>query len=258
MSIPASGLVENAFAGKAVIVTGAASGIGRASAVLFARGGASVAVADIDDDGGKETVGMIAEEGGTAIFVHTDVSRAQDVDGLVRTTVATFGRLDCAHNNAGAAAPPSPFVDVAEADWSRIIDINLKGVWLCLKEEIRHMLAAGHGGAIVNTTSARGAHRGLPFVGAYVAAKHGVLGLSASAAVEYVGQGIRVNCVAPGLTRTPLLGSQAERAEALLAQQPGGRMAEPHEVATAAVWLCSDAAQFVSGVTVPVDLTWTA
>jgi NAD(P)-dependent dehydrogenase (short-subunit alcohol dehydrogenase family) len=247
-------------AGKVALVTGASSGIGRATALAFAREGAKVVVADVTVEGGEETVAQVKKAGGEAIFVKTDVSKAVEVEALVAKAVATYGRLDCAHNNAGIAGNAKTIVDDTEDNWDRILAINLKGVWLCMKYEIAHMLKQG-GGAIVNTASGAGLI-GVRRGGAYVASKHGVVGLTKTAALEYAKAGIRVNCVCPGPIDTPMLqgigGSNQVVIERMVAAQPGGRLGKPAEIAEAAVWLCSDAASFVTGLPMPVDGGYTA
>jgi NAD(P)-dependent dehydrogenase (short-subunit alcohol dehydrogenase family) len=247
-------------AGKVALVTGASSGIGRATALAFAREGAKVVVADVTVEGGEETVAQVKKAGGEAIFVKTDVSKAVEVEALVAKAVATYGRLDCAHNNAGIAGNAKTIVDDTEDNWDRILAINLKGVWLCMKYEIAHMLKQG-GGAIVNTASGAGLI-GVRRGGAYVASKHGVVGLTKTAALEYAKAGIRVNCVCPGPIDTPMLqgigGRNQMVIERMVAAQPGGRLGKPAEIAEAAVWLCSDAASFITGLPMPVDGGYTA
>jgi NAD(P)-dependent dehydrogenase (short-subunit alcohol dehydrogenase family) len=247
-------------AGKVALVTGASSGIGRATALAFAREGAKVVVADVTVEGGEETVALVKKAGGEAIFVKTDVSKAVEVEALVAKAVATYGRLDCAYNNAGIAGKAKTVVDDTEDNWDRILAINLKGVWLCMKYEIAHMLKQG-GGAIVNTASGAGLI-GVRRGGAYVASKHGVVGLTKTAALEYAKAGIRVNCVCPGPIDTPMLqgigGNNQVVIERMVAAQPGGRLGKPAEIAEAAVWLCSDAASFVTGLPMPVDGGYTA
>ncbi len=242
-------------AGKVALVTGGGSGIGRASALTFAREGAKVVVADVVVEGGEETVRLIQQRGGEAIFVKTDVSQATEVEALVARAVQTYGRLDCAHNNAGIEGAAATTVDYAEDAWERVIAINLKGVWLCMKYEIPQLLKQG-GGAIVNTASTAGlvGYRG---GSAYVASKHGVVGLTKTAALEYAKAGVRVNAVCPGAIDTPMMGRitghRPQRAERMAAAEPVGRMGRPEEIAEAVVWLCSKAASFVTGHAMAVD-----
>ena len=242
------------FEGKVALVTGAGSGIGRASALAFARERAHVVVSDVSDEGGEETVRLIQGAGGEATFVHADVSRAGEVQALIDEVVRSLGRLDYAHNNAGILGKLSATADCTEEDWDRTIAINLKGVWLCMRSEIPQMLSQG-GGAIVNTSSAAGlvAFRGLP---AYVASKHGVAGLTKAAALDYARDGIRVNAVCPGFIDTPLVeGIGSGDFRRLL---PLGRLGTPEEVAQAVVWLCSEGASYVTGHTMVVDGAMTA
>ena len=244
---------------RVALVTGGGSGIGRASAVVFAREGAKVVVADVDEDGGQETVRIIEAAGGTARFVRADVSQAAEVAALVEQAVSTYGRLDCALNNAGIQGDIRQTAECSRENWDRIIATNLTGVWLCMKHEIPHMLSQG-GGAIVNTSSNFGlvGSNGMP---AYSASKHGVLGLTKTAALEYAKSGIRVNAVCPGPVQTPLvdkvLAAQPELGDQIIkaieAREPVGRMGQPEEIAEAVVWLCSDAASFVTGTAMSVD-----
>ena len=239
-------------AGKVALVTGGGSGIGRQACLVFAREGAQVVVCDVAVEGGEETVGQIEQAGGQATFIRADVAQAAEVEALVAKTVETYGRLDCAYNNAGIAGHTARVADDSEQNWERILAINLKGVWLCLKYEIAHMLTQG-GGAIVNTASDAGLI-GLRRAGAYVASKHGVVGLTRTAALEYAKANIRVNAVCPGPIDTPMLREASERViDAMATAQPNGRLGQPREIAEAAVWLCSDAASFVTGHPMPVD-----
>ncbi|OPY65930.1 MAG: 2,5-dichloro-2,5-cyclohexadiene-1,4-diol dehydrogenase [Syntrophorhabdus sp. PtaU1.Bin050] len=239
---------------KVVLVTGGTSGIGRASALLFAREGARVVIADVVAEEAQNTTQMIREEGGDAIFVKTDVSKAAEVEALVRKTVETYGRLDCAFNNAGIGHVGT-IIDCTEEEWDRVMAINLKGVWLCMKYEIIHMAEHG-GGAIVNTSSTAGivAH---PRRAIYTVSKHGVIGLTKAAALQYAKAGIRVNAVCPGPIRTALTESSwisDPQAEArAISEVPMDRAGTPEEVAEAAVWLCSDAASYVTGLAMVVD-----
>lgn len=243
-----AGLVE----GKVALVTGGGSGIGRQACLVFAREGARVVVCDVAVEGGQETVGQIEQAGGQATFIRADVAQAAEVEALVAKTVEAYGRLDCAYNNAGIAGRTARVADDSEQNWERILAINLKGVWLCLKYEIAHMLTQG-GGAIVNTASDAGLI-GLRRAGAYVASKHGVVGLTKTAALEYAKANIRVNAVCPGPIDTPMLREASERViDAMATAQPNGRLGQPREIAEAAVWLCSDAASFVTGHPMPVD-----
>lgn len=241
--------------GKVALITGGASGIGRATALAFAREGARVAVCDVDGKGGDETVAMVKAAGGEALFVKADVQRPAEVDALVAKVVDTYGRLDCAFNNAGIEGSITSTVDCTEENWDRTIAVNLKGVWLCLRAEIRQMLKQG-GGTIVNTASVAGlvGFAGLP---AYVASKHGVNGLTKTAALEYAKAGIRVNAVCPGVIQTPMLErlfrDNPAAGESIAALEPVGRLGKPEEIAEAVVWLCSEAASFVTGLPMPVD-----
>jgi NAD(P)-dependent dehydrogenase (short-subunit alcohol dehydrogenase family) len=241
--------------GKVAVVTGAAMGIGRASALAFAREGASVVVADIDDDGGHETVSLIGDAGGEASFVHTDVSVRDQVYAMVDHAVATYGGLDCAHNNAGIAAPMVPLAEYPDDGWDHTIAVMLTGVYHCMKAEIPRMLERG-GGAIVNTASGVGLV-GYPSQAAYTASKHGVIGLTKVAALDYGSQGVRVNAICPGTARTPMVAEAIRQFpsidEDLKKLHPIGRIGEASEIAEAAVWLCSPAASFVLGVALPVD-----
>jgi NAD(P)-dependent dehydrogenase (short-subunit alcohol dehydrogenase family) len=243
------------FEDKVAMVTGAGDGIGRASALAFAREGAKVVVSDIAEQGGEETVRLIEGAGGEASFVRCDVSRAAEVEGLVERTLDLYGRLDAAHNNAGITTPQTLAADITEDEFDRTIGVNLKGVWLCMRSEIPAMLESG-GGAIVNTGSSA-AVVGIPKFAADTASKHGVAGLTRCAALDYAKQGIRINCVCPGATRTRLMidaiEENPERGEIINRTIPAGRMGEPEEVAELAVWLCSPRASFVIGVVVSAD-----
>lgn len=247
--------MTNLFAGKVALVTGGSSGIGRATALLFAREGAKVVVADVEVEGGQETVRLINEGAGEALFVKADVSQAAEVEALIQQTIATYGRLDCAHNNAGIEGRLAVTADYPEASWDRVISINLKGVWLCMKYEIPQMLKQG-GGAIVNTASGAGLV-GLAGGGGYVASKHRVVGLTKTAALEYAKAGIRVNAVCPSFVHTSMMERITSRlgpkSTALLDAQPIGRLGRPEEIAAAVEWLCSDAASFVTGHAMAID-----
>ncbi len=250
----------NDFDGKVALVTGAASGIGRESARQFADRGARVVVADIDADGGAETVELIAAAGGIAEFVTTDVASPDDVARMVARAVERFGRLDYAHNNAGIAGAGQPIPDYPLDEWYRGIDVMLNGVFLGLRFEIPAMLEHG-GGAIVNTSSGAGLI-GFPGMAAYVAAKHGVIGLTKTAALEFGAQGVRVNAICPGTARSRMvdewLQGDADNLAQVAALHPIGRIADAAEIAAAAIWLCSDAASFVCGAAIPVDGGYTA
>lgn len=245
------------LANKVALVTGGASGIGRATALTFARQGAKLIIADMNEDGGQQTVHMITENGGAATFVQVDVTQATDVEAMISKAVETYGRLDCAHNNAGIGSRPRVLLhELSEESWDRVLDINLKGVWLCMKYEIIQMLEQGSG-ALVNTASIMGLVGSWSRSGAYNASKHGVVGLTKTAALEYAKAGIRVNAVCPGYIRTPLienaLATNPEMEEQIVSRHPIGRMGRPEEIAEAVVWLCSDAASFVTGHTMTVD-----
>jgi NAD(P)-dependent dehydrogenase (short-subunit alcohol dehydrogenase family) len=244
------------FAGKVAFVTGAGSGIGRAAALAFAREGAGVVAADVSEQGNQETVRLVEGLGGRAVAVRCDVTRAADLKAALDRTVEAFGRLDFAFNNAGIEPrKPAPTADYDEEEWDRIIDINLRGVFLCMKYEIPLILKQG-GGAIVNTSSGAGiiGIKGSP---AYTAAKHGVIGLTRAAALDYAGQNLRVNAVCPGYIDTPMMGrftgDTPEGRAKVIAEEPVGRMGKPEEIADAVVWLCSDSATFVVGHALVID-----
>jgi NAD(P)-dependent dehydrogenase (short-subunit alcohol dehydrogenase family) len=244
------------FTGKVAFVTGAGSGIGRAAALAFAREGASVVAADVSEQGNQETVRLIVAQGGRAVAVRCDVTRAADVKAALDKTVEAFGRLDFAFNNAGVEPRKSvPTADYEEEEWDRIIDTNLRGVFLCMKHEIPLILKQG-GGAIVNTSSGAGVI-GIKGSPAYTAAKHGVIGLTRAAALDYAAQNIRVNAVCPGYIDTPMMGrftgGTPEGRAKVIAEEPVGRMGKPEEIATAVVWLCSDTAAFVVGHALVID-----
>ena len=241
---------------KVALVTGGSSGIGRASSLAFAREGAKVIIADVDVEGGEETARLVKAAGSEAIFVRADVSKVTEVEALVAKAVAAYGRLDCAHNNAGINGLRAPIADCTEKNWDSVIGINLKGIWLCMKYEIRQMLRQS-GGAIVNTASIAGLIASLADLPAYVASKHGVIGLTKAAAVEYGRAGIRVNALCPGAVITPLFlgsfGDDTKAIEGMTKATPIGRLASPEDVAEAVIWLCSAAASFITGHAMPVD-----
>ncbi|HTX31533.1 MAG TPA: SDR family oxidoreductase [Solirubrobacteraceae bacterium] len=242
--------------GKAGLVTGAASGIGRACAIRFAAEGAAVVAADLESarDGGEETVRLIRDAGGEAEFFACDVSRAEDNAALAAHVVGRHGRLDFAHNNAGIGVHRL-LHETPDEDFDRVIGVNLRGTFLGMKHQIRQMLANPEptGGAIVNTSSNAGL-RAVTMLSAYTASKHGILGLTKNAAVEYANDGIRVNAVCPGAIMTPLMtGQPPERQAEILAPQAMTRFGDPAEVAAAVVWLCSEEASFITGVALPVD-----
>jgi len=253
------------FSGKIVLVTGAGSGIGRATALAFVAGGASVVVSDVNEAGGHETVDLIRQAGGEAHFVGADVSQPDEVAALVAETVRQFGRLDIAVNNAGIGGAWARTADYPLDDWARVLAVNLSGVFYCMQQELRQMTAQGGaaqggtaqgGGAIVNVASIAGV-RALANAPAYTASKHGVIGLTRTAAQEYARQNIRVNAVCPVFTRTPLFQEMIEGndrlAERLLHNIPARRFGEPEEIADAILWLCSDGAGFVTGQAVNID-----
>ena len=249
------------FEGKVALVTGAGGGIGRATALAFAREGARVVVSDVPGGGGEETARLVADAGSGAVHVACDVTRTAEVEALVAAAVDAFGRLDCAHNNAGVEGAYARIADCDEEDFDRTCAVNLKGVYLCLKAEIARMLGTGAGGAIVNTASVAGVE-GAKNLPAYVASKHGVMGLTRTAALEYATRGIRVNAVCPGPIRTRMLESIMEenpRMEpAMIAAVPMRRLGAPEEIAEAVVWLCSDRASYVTGQGLVVDGGFTA
>src|SRR5579863_4768601 len=240
---------------KVALVTGGTSGMGRETAVLFAKSGAKVVVSGRREAEGNETVKLIADVGGEGLFVKADVTKALEVETLVQKTVERFGRLDVAFNNAGIEGVWAPIVRQSEEDWDRTISINLKGVWLCLKYEIQQMLKQGGGGAIVNMASITGLV-GSVGAAAYSASKHGVMGLTQTAALENAKRGIRINAVCPGFTETPMA-DRIFRAPGIhkyvLSCHPIGRLGRPTEIADAVVWMCSDRASFMTGQSLVLD-----
>ena len=249
--------------GKSALVTGGGGGIGRATALAMAREGARVAVADYAAETAAQTVAQINAVGGQAITLTGDVTRAKDVRAMLDDTIVAFGRLDCAFNNAGIAPYQVDASGKKTAEWSedsfdRMIAVNLKSVWLCMKTEIVQMLDQGGGGAIVNTGSIAGLI-GLVTSSAYVAAKHGVLGLTKTAALEYAADNIRVNAVCPGFIKTRMTEeTMRRRGDKIMAQIPAGRMGNPEEIAEMVVWLCSERASYVTGAAYNVDGGWMA
>lgn len=240
---------------KVAIITGGTSGIGRDTAVLFAQHGAKVVVAGRRQAEGEETVKQVRAAGGDGFFVKTDVAKAGDVESLVKKTVEKFGRVDTAFNNAGIEGTWVPIADQTEADWDNLIDINLKGVWLCLKYEIQQMLKQGKGGTIVNMSSVAGL-MGAAGAAPYCASKHGVIGLTRTAALECAHQKIRVNAVCPAVIETPMgerLFGEPEAKQWALSKHPIGRFGKPMEIAEAVLWLCSEKSSFMTGHYIVLD-----
>lgn len=245
------------LAQKVVLVTGGGSGIGKASCKKFADEGAKVVVADINVEHGKAVAADIVATGREAVFVKADISHIKAVEGMIRETVEAFGRLDCAFNNAGIAGAAALSADYSPDDWQKVIDVNLTGVWLCQKAELTQMLKQGNGGVILNMSSILG-KVGFATATAYVAAKHGVIGITQVAALEYSKDNIRVNAICPAFIRTPLLDAagiteDSDYEEILIKEHPIGRLGRPEEVAAQAAWLLSDQTSFTTGTAVEID-----
>ena len=245
-------LPNASFAGKVALVTGGSAGIGRATARAFAAAGAAVVIADVDETSGEDAARELRDAGRDAVFLRADVSQAADVTRLITETVARYGRLDCAHNNAGILGGVARLADVSEDDYDRLMSVNLKGVWLCLRAEILQMQRQGGGGAIVNTASIAGI-RGSGWLPIYSTTKHGVVGLTRAAALGYAEDGIRVNAICPGYVDTQMVTSTPLLQERAAERTPMGRLATPEEIAAAVVWLCSDAAVYMTGETMVLD-----
>ena len=243
------------------LVTGASSGIGKATALAFAREGYVTVLADVHEEEGQASAEECQREGAQCRFVSCDVSDEASVQNLVREVVSSFGRLDAAFNNAGIEGEQAPTGECTTANFDRVIAVNLRGVFLCMREELRQMVRQDSGGAIVNTSSVAGLI-GLPGIAAYDASKHGIVGLTRTAALEYAQQKIRVNAVCPGAIQTPMLdrfmGGRPGGREEMVRTEPIGRIGTPEEIASAVVWLCSDKASFVTGQAIAVDGGWTA
>lgn len=251
---------KNDFTGKVALVTGGASGIGRATALAFAREGADVVITDVQTELGQKVAKEIEEYGRKALFISADISNEKDVQNIMAQTLKTFGRLDCAFNNAGIEGEQGFTPDCTEKNWDKVMNVNLKGVWFCMKHQIPQMLKQ-EGGAIVNCSSIAGLV-GFPGIPAYVASKHAVIGLTKTAALEYAKLNIRINAVCPGVIQTPMIDrfthGEASVQKQLVNGEPVGRVGNPEEVAEAVLFLSSQASSFVTGHAMPVDGGWVA
>lgn len=246
---------QGQFSGKVAFITGASSGIGRATAVAFATEGADVVLADIDEAGSTKTADLAEGRGARALVVRCDATRSQDIASALGATIDAFGRLDIAFNNAGIEQPVRPLIDIGDDEWDRILAVDLTSIFLGMKYQIPLLLQSG-GGAIVNTSSGAGVV-GIRGQAAYVAARHGVIGLTKAAALDYADAGIRINAICPGIIETPMMdrfsGGSPEGRERVIAQEPVGRMGKPEEIASAVLWLCSDFGAFTVGHALVVD-----